>query len=102
MFGDLKGMMGKLQEAKQQTEEVKQRLNELHIKEQFDEISITISGNREIKDVEIAQSLLEDVEELQDKLVLALNKAIKKADEVHEREMQSVAKSMLPGMDMFK
>ncbi len=102
MFGDIKGMMEKLQEAKQQTEEVKKRLNNLHIKEESEDISILITGNREIIDVLVADSLLEDKDELQDKLVLALNRAIKKADETHEREMQSVAKGMLPETDMFK
>jgi len=102
MFGNIQEMMGKLQEAQQQSEEIKKRLDTVHLKEDTGEINITISGNREIKDIEISDNLLEDKEELQDKLVLALNKAIKKADETHEQEMQSVAKGMLPGMDMFK
>lgn len=102
MFGDLKGMMDKLQDARQQTEEIKKRLNDLQIKEESEDISIIISGNRQIIDVVVADSLLEDKDELQDKLVLVLNRAIKKADETHEREMQSVAKGMLPGTDMFK
>ncbi len=102
MFGDLKGMMGKLQEAKQQAEEVKQRLDNVHLKEQSQDITILITGNKEIKDIEISDQLLKDKDELQDKLVLALNKAIQKAHDTHEQEMESVAKGMLPGTDMFK
>ena len=102
MFGDMKDMMGKLHEAQQQAEEVKNRLHDLHIKEGTGEIVITITGNREIKDIEVSEKLLNEREELQDKLVIAMNKAIQKADEAHEREMESVAKGMLPGMDMFK
>lgn len=102
MFGDLKDMMGKLHEAQQQAEEIKKRLDDVHLRESDGEITITITGNREIKDVEVVDSLLEDKDELQDKLVLALNRAIKKADETHEKEMQSVAKGMMPGTDLFK
>ncbi len=102
MFGNIQDMMGKLQEAQQQSEEIKNRLDTVHLKEDTGEITITITGNKEIKDIELSDSLLEDREELQDKLVLALNRAIAKADETHKKEMESVAKGMLPGMDMFK
>lgn len=95
-------MMGKLHEAQQQAEEVKKKLDDVQLRESDGEITIIITGNREIKDVEVSEALLEDKEELQDKLVLALNRAIKKADEAHEREMQSVAKGMMPGTDLFK
>lgn len=104
MFGD---MMGKLQEAQQKTEETKKRLDTVYISEQSNDgkVKITISGNREIKDIEIDDSLMQDAEELSDHLVLTLNKAIKKAGEVNEAEMQAAAKGMLniPGMDqLFK
>lgn len=102
MFGNIQDMMGKLQEAQKQSEEIKQRLDTVHLKEETGEITITITGNREIKDIEISDSLLEDKDELQDKLVIALNKAIEKAGATHEQEMQSMAKGMLPGLDMFK
>ena len=104
MFGD---MMGKLQEAQQKTEETKKRLDTVYINEQSGDgkIKVTISGNREIKDIVIDESLMEDTEELTDHLVLTLNKAIKKAGEMNESEMQAAAKGMLniPGMDqLFK
>ncbi len=100
MFGD---MMGKLQEAQKQAEETKQRLNTVYLAEESasGKIKITISGNREIKDIHIDESLMNDAEELGDHLVLTLNKAIKKASEMNEREMQAAASGMLnmPGMD---
>lgn len=95
-------MMGKLQEAQQKTEEVKKRLADLVIKEDSEDITILISGNREIKDIVLADSLLQDKEELQDKLVLALNRAIQKADDTYEQEMQLIAQGMMPGTDMFE
>ena len=102
MFGNLKDMMGKLQEAQSQAKEMKERLNEVQIKEGNEELWILLNANREIKDIHIADHLLEDAEELSDRLVLSLNKALEKASAIHEKEMQSVAKGMMPGMDMFK
>jgi DNA-binding YbaB/EbfC family protein len=104
MFGD---MMGKLQEAQQKTEETKKRLDTVYLSEQSNDgkLSITISGNRIIKDIQIDESLLQDPEELSDHLVLTLNKAIAKATAMHESEMQAAAKGMLnmPGLgDLFK
>jgi hypothetical protein len=100
MFGD---MMGKLQEAQKQAEETKRRLDTVYLSEEGANglIKITISGNREIKDIHIDDSLMQDAEELSDHLVNTLNKAIKKASEMNEREMQATASGMLnmPGMD---
>ncbi len=102
MFGD---MMGKLQEAQQKAEETKKRLDTVYLSEESvgGKVKVTISGNREIKDIQIDDSLKEDPEELSDHLVLALNKAIKKASEMNEREMQAAASGMLnmPGMDQL-
>ncbi len=96
-------MMGKLQEAQQKAEETKQRLNTVSLEEQSagGMVKVRITGNREIKDIKIDPSLLHDSEELADHLIIALNKAISKASEMNEREMQEAAKGALniPGMD---
>ncbi len=102
MFGNV---MGKLQEAQQKTEETKKRLDTVLVSEASPDgkVKITITGNREVKDIHIEESLLQDAEELSDYLVLAVNKAIEKASALHETEMQAAAKGMLniPGMDKF-
>ena len=101
MFGKLGDMMGKLQEMKQQADAVKSKLQQvlLHAEAAGGDIRIEINGNREIKHVHIAPALQHgDAEELQDQLVVALNRAIKLADEAHEKEMRTVAAGMLPGM----
>ena len=87
-------MMGKLQEAQKQADEIKSRLDTVYLKEGNDDITVTITGNREIKDIEISDSLLEDKEELQDKLVLALNKAIEKANRTHEEAIRKVVEEI--------
>ncbi|HIB38414.1 YbaB/EbfC family nucleoid-associated protein [Mesonia sp.] len=104
MFGD---MMNKLKEAQAKVEETKKRLDTVTMQEKSsdDLLKITITGNREIKNIEVAEELLEDKEQLEDYLVLTLNKAIKRASDMNEAELGAAAKDGMPdipGMDMFK
>tara|TARA_R110001592_G_scaffold7956_4_gene43895 strand:- start:1451 stop:1774 length:324 start_codon:yes stop_codon:yes gene_type:complete len=107
MFGDLSGMMNKLKEAQQKVEETKTRLNSVLVDETSADkkIKVTLTANREIKAISIDESLLTDKEELEDYLILTLNKAIEKASKINENQMAIAAKSgmpNIPGMDMFK
>ena len=69
-------------------------------------LKVTLTANREIKNIEIDSSLLEDIEQLEDYLILTLNKAIEKATAVNEAELAAAAKEgmpNIPGMDqLFK
>jgi DNA-binding YbaB/EbfC family protein len=107
MFGDLSGMMDKLKEAQQQVEKTKTRLNSVLVDEVSADgkLKVTLTANSEIKAISIDDSLLSDAEELEDYLIIALNKALKKASKINENEMAVAAKSgmpNIPGMDMFK
>ncbi|HZH70073.1 MAG TPA: YbaB/EbfC family nucleoid-associated protein [Flavobacteriaceae bacterium] len=108
MFGDLMGMMGKLKETKKKVEETKQRLNSVYVEEKSHDkkLTVVLSANREIKSISIDDHLLQDKEQLEDYLVITLNKAIEKATAVQEAELAAVAKEgmpNIPGMDgMFK
>ena len=105
---DLMGMMGKLRETQQKIEDTKKRLNSVLIDEQSTDgtLKVTLTANRTIKSISIDDSLLEDKEQLEDYLILILNKAIEKATKVNEAELDAVAKMdmpMIPGMDnLFK
>jgi DNA-binding YbaB/EbfC family protein len=107
MFGDLMGMMGKLKETQQKMDETKKRLDTVLIDEQSSDglLKITLTANRAIKSVTVDDALLEDKEQLEDYLVLVLNKAIAKASSVNEAEMAAVAQDgmpNIPGLDLFK
>ena len=92
-------MMGQFQEAQKQAEEMKKRLDTVMLKEEYRGITVQITGNREIKDIQVDESLLEDREELQDMMVLAVNQALLRAEEVNQKEMQS----LIPGgLDFLK
>lgn len=106
MFGDLIGMMGKIKETQKKVEATKERLNTVMIDEASSDglLKVTLTANREIKSIAIDDSLLEDKEQLEDYLVLTLNKAIEKATKVNEAELAAVAKEgmpNIPGMDAF-
>lgn len=108
MFGDMMGMMGKLKETQQKVEATKKRLDTVMIDEKSQDglLEITLTANREIKKISIDDSLLDDKEQLEDYLILALNNAIKNATKVNETELAAVAKEgmpNIPGMDsLFK
>jgi hypothetical protein len=105
---DLMGMMGKLKETQQKMEETKKRLDTVLVEEQSTDglLKVTITANRKIKSITIADDLLQDKEQLEDYMLLVMNKAIEKASKVNEAELDAVAKMdmpMMPGMeDLFK
>ncbi|WP_324721093.1 YbaB/EbfC family nucleoid-associated protein [Salinimicrobium sp. HB62] len=98
MFGDMMGMMNKIKETQKKVEETKERLKTVLLDEQSADglLKVTITANREIKNIEIADELLEDKEQLEDYLVLTINKAVARATEVNEGELAAVAKEGMP------
>lgn len=107
MFGDMMNIMGKLKEAQKKVEETKKRLDTVLVDEASSDnkIKVTLTANRTIKSIEIDETLLNDKEQLEDYLILTLNKAIEKATSINEAELAATAKDgmpNIPGMDMFK
>ncbi len=108
MFGDFMGMMGKLKETRAKVEETKKRLDTVLLEEKSSDgsVSVTLTANREIRSIAIDENLLKDREQLEDYLVITLNKAIENATRVQEAELSAVAKEgmpNIPGMDsLFK
>ncbi len=102
------GMMGKLKETQRKIEETKKRLDSVLIDEQNTDgtLKVTFTANGKLKSIDIDDSLLEDKDQLEDYLIVTLNKAIEKAANVNQSELDAVAKvdiPMIPGMDeMFK
>ncbi|MGB6151968.1 MAG: YbaB/EbfC family nucleoid-associated protein [Pricia sp.] len=104
MFGDMMGMMGKLKAAQEKVAATKKRLDRVLLDESSAEdlIKVTITANRHIKQIQVDDSLLLDKEQLEDYLILTINKAIEKATQVNETELAAVAKEGMPdipGMD---
>jgi DNA-binding YbaB/EbfC family protein len=105
---DLMGMMGKLKETQRKIEETKKRLDTILIDEQSNDgaLKVTFTASGKLQSLSIDNSLLEDKEQLEDYLIVTLNKAIEKASKVNQDELDAVTKvdmPMIPGMDeLFK
>jgi DNA-binding YbaB/EbfC family protein len=99
MFGDLGNMMDKLKKAQQNIEATKQRLHTIIIDEQTNNgaVKVSVTANNEVKNITISEKLT-DKEEIEDYLVIALNKALSKANEIKETEFSAAAKNGMPNI----
>ncbi|MCC8426797.1 YbaB/EbfC family nucleoid-associated protein [Mucilaginibacter sp. UR6-11] len=95
-------MFDKLFEVQQKAGEVKQRLDALTVTGTAEggKISVTATGNKIIQSVNIDPEFFKeaDKEELEELLVIAINKAMEQADNVSQSEMAAVTKDMFGGM----
>jgi len=95
-------MFDKLFQAQQKAEEVKKRLDAITVTGEAEggKIQVLASGNKEVRDVQIDPVFYRetDAEALGELLAIAINKALKQADEISQAEMQAVTKDMLGGM----
>ena len=107
MFGDMMNMMGKLKETQKKIEDTKKRLDSVIIDEKSSDglITVSVTANRNIKSINVSEALLEDKEQLEDYLIITLNKALQRAGQINESDLAAVAKEgmpNIPGMDLFK
>jgi nucleoid-associated protein EbfC len=101
MFGDF---MGKLQEAQQKMQEAKEKLADMTVDGEAGDgaVKIVLTGAREVKSINISNELLaaDKKEELEDLLIIAMNRALDNAEQLHDNQMKDVAGGMLGNMGM--
>jgi DNA-binding YbaB/EbfC family protein len=98
MFGNMLGDMEKRQK------ELRQKLSGITLTEEAPggALKVEVNAVREITNISINKDLLdpEDPEQLEDLLLITLNRALVKAAEKEAEESQNLLKDMLPpGMD---
>ena len=96
-------MFDKLFQAQQKAEEVKKRLDSISVfgETEGGKVRVVASANKEIREITIDNEFLEqlhDKEELEELLVVALNKALQQAENVSQAEMQVVSQDLLGGL----
>lgn len=97
MFGG--DMMQKLQEMQKKVEESKRKLNDIKVEEGIEgKLKIKANGNRIIENIEIIDHKNMDKEELEDLLILTINRVIEKSSGIHDVEMANSTRGMIPGM----
>jgi DNA-binding protein YbaB len=92
--------MNKIKETEAKVEETKKRLDTVMIDEKSSDglLKVTVTANREIKNIEVSEELLKDKDQLEDYLVLTMNKAINRASQVNEDELGAVAREGMPNI----
>lgn len=94
MFGDLLGGMEEKQKALQE------KLAQIEVEAESGDGAITVkaNANKEVLNISIDQNKmsLEDVEELEDLILIAVNRALDKAGEEQEKASQSLINDILP------
>ncbi|HEY4325995.1 MAG TPA: YbaB/EbfC family nucleoid-associated protein [Mucilaginibacter sp.] len=95
-------MFDKLMQAQQKAGEIKTRLDAITVTgtAESGKISVTANGNKVIKSITIDDDFFKeaDREQLEELLVIALNKAMEQADNVNQTEMAAMTKEMLGGL----
>ncbi len=92
--------MGKLQEAQQKMEEVKSKLDQITVIGEAQGVRVSLNGNKVVTNIDIPQMILDDgdKDQIQDLLILALNKGLENAENVAQSEGASAMKGMLPNI----
>jgi hypothetical protein len=96
-------MMEQLNSMKEKMDEVKLKLEAVIVEGESGSgaIKVRVNGNRVVKNVSIDPMLfVADKEEIEDLITIALNRALEKAEVVHELEMQHSARLILPGLNI--
>jgi DNA-binding protein YbaB len=95
-------MFDKLFEVQAKAGEVKQRLGGITVTGTAEggKISVNASGNKIIQSINIDADFFKDAdkEEIEELLVIAINKAMEQADNVSQSEMAAVTKDMFGGL----
>ncbi|MDB5132532.1 MAG: Nucleoid-associated protein [Mucilaginibacter sp.] len=95
-------MFDKLMQAQQKAGEVKKRLEGITVSGSAEggKITVTANGNKEIQSVQIGDDFFKDAdkEQLEELLVIAINKAMEQADNVSQSEMAAMTKEMFGGL----
>ncbi|MBC7861936.1 MAG: YbaB/EbfC family nucleoid-associated protein [Bacteroidia bacterium] len=92
-------MMEQLQQMKQKMDEIKAKLETMTVTENAagGAIRVIANGNKKIKSIHIAKEIQHaDAEELEEQLVVAINRALEQAEVLNETEMKDATMGMLP------
>ncbi|MFD2555842.1 YbaB/EbfC family nucleoid-associated protein [Sphingobacterium tabacisoli] len=95
-------MFDKLFQAQQKAQEIKSRLDNISVSAEAEggKVRVVATANKEIKEIVISEELFAegDKEQIEDLLLVALNKALAQAENVSQTEMQAATQDMFGGL----
>ncbi len=95
MFDKIKDLYSLQKQAKQ----IKKELKNIHIEAEVDGIIVIIDGEQEVVKITIPEEMGGNAKKLEDSLLKAFNKALKKSQQIAAEKMKDVMGPMgLPGM----
>ena len=94
MFDNLKNMYALQKQAK----EIKKELRNTHIEAEEGSVVVVINGEQEIISVTIKPEFANDLKKVEKDLTIALNKAIKKSQQIAAEKMKGIMGEMGMGL----
>ncbi|MDF3077206.1 MAG: YbaB/EbfC family nucleoid-associated protein [Sphingobacteriaceae bacterium] len=95
-------MFDKLMQAQQMAEEIKKNLENVVVTGEAEggKITVTATGNKDIRNISIDPDFLAsaDREELEELLIVAVNKAIQQADIAGQQQTQKATQDLMGGL----
>jgi len=95
-------MFDKLLEAQQKAGELKKRLDGISVSGSAEggKITVVANGSKVVQSINIDEQFLKeaDKEELEELLIVAINKAMEQADNVNQSEMAAMTQQMFGGI----
>ncbi len=95
------GNISQILEMKKKAEELKSKLEAIVITETTNGIAVDCNGNRKILSLHIDASAMQDKFQLEDHLVMAINKALESAERANMAEVGAMAGGMQGLMGLF-
>ena len=97
MLGD---MMGKLQAAQQKIEEIKNRLDTITVTGEAQGVKAFVNGNKVVTNIDVPQMIIDDSdkEQIEELLLLAVNRGLENAEKIAQSENASALKGVLPNI----
>jgi len=92
--------MEKLQAAQEKMEEVKARLDGITVVGEAQGVKVIVNGNKVVKNIDIPQMIIDDAdkEQMEDLLLLALNRGLESAENISQAENASAMKGVIPNI----
>ncbi|MGO1244429.1 YbaB/EbfC family nucleoid-associated protein [Sphingobacterium sp. JB170] len=94
-------MFDKIMQAQQKADEVKKRLDNISVSGEAEggKVKVIVTANKEVREISVDPEFYAqaDKEELEEIIIVAVNKALAQAENVSQSEMQAVSQDLLGG-----
>jgi len=89
-----------MSQMQEQANEIKKKLDDTVVEAEAENglVKVKANGNKKILGIEISNDIMDDKEAVEDLVIVAVNKALEKADEIASKETGNMAQGILPDL----